>query len=103
MRHSIGNSCRGRTLPPLAGSEIGLTRPINDVHLDAAENLLEPQDRIGGPVAALDTHAVEGDLLVQAPARSLHDRAFDLVFDAVRIDCLTAVISRYRAAQTNAT
>src|SRR5450755_350607 len=102
MNHGIGNSCRGRTLPALSGSEIGLTRPINDVHLDAAENLFEPQNRIACPIAAFNPHAVEGDLLEQGPTRGLHNRAFDLVFDAVRIDRLPAVVSRYRAAQTNA-
>src|SRR5712664_2827781 len=70
------------------------------MYLDAVGYRVEPQDRIGLPVDTGDPCIVEGHGLVQRPAHRLHDRAFDLVDQPVRIDHLTAIDRRYRAHQT---
>ena len=60
---------------------------------------IETQDRIGLPVDAGDPGIVEGNAFIQGPAHRLHDRAFDLVDQPVRIDHLPAVDRRHRADQ----
>ena len=103
MGYRVANSRRSRSLSSLSSAEIRLTGPVDDLYLDAAKNILETQDRIGGPVTTRDTRSVKGNLLQQSPTRGLHDRAFDLIFDTVRIDCLPAVVRRDCAAEPNVT
>src|SRR5436190_1060468 len=55
------------------------------------QNSSSARDRIGLPVDAGDPGIVEGHALIQRPAHRLHDRALDLVGQAIRIDDLTAV------------
>src|SRR5207245_1176159 len=45
----------------------------------------------GGPVTRADLARIEFDFLLQRPAHGLHDAAFDLVFEAVRIDDLAGI------------
>ena len=78
----------------------GWPGPVDDVNLDAFGHRIETQDRIGLPVDAGDPGVVEGNAFVQRPAHRLHDRAFDLVDQPVRIDHLAAVDRRHRADQT---
>ncbi len=96
----VCNRCRRRSLPGFAAAEERQAGPVDDVDLDAVRHRIETQDRIGLPVDAGDPGVVEGHAFVQRPAHRLHDRAFDLVDQPVRIDHLAAVDGRHRADQT---
>src|SRR6185369_3402696 len=90
-RHRIGHRGGGRTLTGLAGAEEFLARAIDHVHLDALRQSGEADRREARPVAAQDGLAVEAHRLVQRPARRLHNGAFGLIADAVRVDGLAGV------------
>src|SRR2546430_8686224 len=87
--HRVGNRCCRWPLTGLAGAKEWLTRTIDHMDVHTLEQAVEPQDRIGAPITALDAGLVEAHCLVQGPARRLHDATLDLVFDAVGVDGLT--------------
>src|SRR6478736_7760422 len=99
MGDCICDRRRGWPLPGFAASEKRLTGTIDNMNLDAVGDRVEAQDRIGLPVDAGDPPIVEGNAFIQGPTHRLHDRAFDLVDQPVRIDHLTAVDRRHRANQ----
>ena len=53
------------------------------------------QSRLG------DARAVESNPFLQSPTRRLHDRPLNLIFDAVGVDGLAAIVSSHCAAEAN--
>jgi long-chain acyl-CoA synthetase len=100
IRNRICDRGCGRPLPGFAAAEERLAGAIDDVDLDAVGHRVEAQDRIGLPVDAGDPGVIETNAFIQRPAHRLHDRAFDLVDQPIRIDYLTAVDGGDRTHQT---
>src|SRR5215204_5365574 len=67
------------------------------MHVDLLGQVCKAHHRIRGPIDAPYPALVECHRFEQRPAQGLHNAAFDLVADAVRIHCLAAVDSRHYA------
>src|SRR5262249_12964463 len=81
----VGNGGDPGTLPALARAERALARTVDQLDLDC-RRFRYGEDRIARPVARENSAGVEAHLLLQRPAHRLHDAAFDLVDEPVRID-----------------
>ncbi len=51
---AFGDGGAGRALTGFTGAEEALRRTVDDMHIEYIEHLVEAQDRIAHPVAALD-------------------------------------------------
>jgi hypothetical protein len=97
--NGVGDGGCRRSLCRLSGTKEGLTRLVNQVHLDCIGQIGEAEDRVGAPIPAPDARRIKGNCLAQRPTCRLHDAAFDLVAHAIGIDDLTTVIGRHAASQ----
>src|SRR5262245_43926260 len=82
---SIGNGGHRGALRTFARAERAFARTVDQLDLDR-RRFRHRQDGIACPVARQNPAPVEAHLFLQRPAHRLHDAAFDLVDQPVRID-----------------
>ncbi len=91
IEDGVGYCRRGGNVRRLAGPQRGLVRPVEEQDVDFGD-FRKLEDGVGFPVNAGDAVFVEFDLFLKRAAQRLHDVAFDLVPDAIRVDDQPAVM-----------